>query len=77
VEEVDAAAAHEARELNEVVERLRQRFPGVPEERVRSVVTEAHGGFAGHPIRDFVPVFVERVARDALSRDIPGAAGNG
>lgn len=77
MEEVDIAAAHEARELDEVLERLRQRFPGVSEERVRSVVTEAHAGFAGHPIRDFVPVFVERVARDALSRDTPAAPGNG
>ena len=73
----DAAAAHEVRELNEVVERLRERFPEVPEERVRSVVTKAHEGFAGHPIRDFVPVFVERVARDELSKDTPGAPDNG
>ena len=29
---------------------------------------KAYEGFAGHPIRDFVPVFVERVARDELSR---------
>ena len=39
---------------------------------MRSVVTQAHGGFAGHPIRDFVPVFVERVARDELIRDTRG-----
>ena len=68
----DAAAAHEVRELNEVVERLREQFPEVEEEKVRSVVTKAHEGFAGHPIRDFVPVFVERVARDELSKDNPG-----
>ena len=76
MEDVDTAAAHEARELNEVVERLREQFPDVPEDRVRSVVTKAHEGFAGHPIRDFVPVFVERVARDDLSRDILGAPDN-
>ncbi len=73
----DAAAAHEVRELNEVVERLREQFPEVPEEQVRSVVTKAHEGFAGHPIRDFVPVFVERVARDELSKDNPGPPDNG
>ena len=73
----DAAAAHEVRELNEVVERLRERFPEVPEEQVRSVVTKAHEGFAGHPIRDIVPAFVERVARDELSKDNPGPPDNG
>jgi hypothetical protein len=73
----DAAAAHEVRELNEVVERLREQFPEVEEEKVRSVVTKAHEGFAGHPIRDFVPVFVERVARDELSKDNPGPPDNG
>jgi hypothetical protein len=73
----DAAAAHEVRELNEVVERLREQFPEVAEEQVRSVVTKAHEGFAGHPIRDFVPVFVERVARDELSKDNPGPPDNG
>lgn len=67
MEAIDPAAAHESRELNEVVERLCARFPDEQEERVRAVVTKAHEGFAGNPIRDFVPVFVERSARDELS----------
>jgi hypothetical protein len=64
----DVIAAHESRELNEVVERLRQRFPDVPEERVRLLVDKAHEKFVDNPIRDFVPVFVERSARDELSQ---------
>ena len=59
---------HEARALEEVVERLVARFPGVAEDRVREAVTAAHQEFANRPIRDFVPVFVERTARDELSR---------
>jgi hypothetical protein len=77
MEDVDIAAAHESRELNEVVERLLERFPDMQEERVRSVVTEAHKRFAGNPIRDFVPVFVERSARDELSRSQTTAPDNG
>jgi len=72
-ENVATAAAHESRELNEVVERLVERFPDVPEERVRSVVAKAHEKFAGNPIRDFVPVFVERSARDELTQSGPGS----
>ena len=77
MEDVGTAAAHESRELNEVVERLLQRFPDVQEERVRSVVIKAHEAFVGNPIRDFVPVFVERSARDELSRSVPVAPDNG
>ena len=77
MEDVGTAAAHESRELNEVVERLLQRFPDVQEERVRSVVTKAHEKFVGNPIRGFVPVFVERSARDELSRIVPLAPDHG
>jgi hypothetical protein len=59
---------HEARAVEEVVERLVARFPDVPEVRVRRAVTAAHQQFENRPVRDFVPVFVERTARDELSR---------
>jgi hypothetical protein len=52
-------AAHEAREIGEVVERLRDRFPDISVDRIRAVVTDAHREFDGRPIRDFVPVFVD------------------
>ena len=61
-------AAHEAREIDEVIERLRQRFPTVDEDRIRGVVREEHRTFDGRPIRDFVPVFVERAAVERLRR---------
>ena len=61
-------AEHEARALAEVVERLVARFPDVAENRVREIVRAAHQEFANRPIRDYVPVFVERTAKDELSR---------
>jgi ribosomal 50S subunit-associated protein YjgA (DUF615 family) len=61
-------AEHEARALEEVVERLVARFPDVAEDRVREIVRAAHEEFANRPIRDFVPVFVERTARNELGR---------
>lgn len=64
-------AAHEAREIDEVIERLQARFPDITRDRVQAAVTAAHDAFAGRPIRDFVPVFVERVARAALSTPTP------
>ena len=40
----------------------------VSEDRVRDIVRAAHQEFANRPIRDYVPVFVERTAQDELSR---------
>ncbi len=68
----EAAAEHEARELTEVVERLVSRFPDISEDRIRAVVRDAHQRFDGNPIRDFVPVFVERAARGTLGAQPPG-----
>ncbi|WP_395726045.1 three-helix bundle dimerization domain-containing protein [Nakamurella sp.] len=62
------ATAHEAREIDEVMARLRERFPTVGAERIRGVVEEEHRAFDGRPIRDFVPVFVERAAIERLRR---------
>jgi hypothetical protein len=71
MEQIDTAA-HEAREIDEVVERLQDRFPDTSEDRIRAVVTDARHEFEGRPIRDFVPVFVERLARAALTAQTPG-----
>jgi len=65
-------AAHEAREIDEVIERLRERFPDISPQRIAAAVTEAHGTFEGRPIRDFIPVFVERAAQESLTEP-PGA----
>ena len=56
-------AEHEARALEELVERLVARFPDVAEDWVREIVAAGHQEFANRPIRDYVPAFVERTAQ--------------
>lgn len=56
----------ETKALAQVAERLRGRFPDVPTDAVDEAVANFHSEFDGHPIRDFVPVLVERKARDHL-----------
>ncbi|GAA3410673.1 MULTISPECIES: three-helix bundle dimerization domain-containing protein [Streptosporangium] len=53
--------------LGELTDRLTKVFAGTHEaERVHSTVTAIHQRFDDRPIRDFVPVFVERIARKEL-----------
>jgi hypothetical protein len=47
--------------------RLIAKFPSVSEENVAGAVESAHAHFAGHRIRDFVPLLVERMAKEKLS----------
>jgi hypothetical protein len=49
-----------------VVERLAASFPHVPADVVQSTVRSSYERFAGSPIREFVPVLVERMARSSL-----------
>ena len=56
--------AEESRLIDLLVDRLVHRFPHVPAPTIREIVDRACRGLADAPIRDFVPVLVER---DALS----------
>ena len=47
-------------------QRLSTRFPDVPADVVSATVHHCYEQFAGSPIRDFVPVLVERMARSSL-----------
>jgi hypothetical protein len=51
--------------LDEVRERLSERFPDLEPDVVEAAVRVAHSQLTG-PIRDFVPVLVEHIARDRL-----------
>ena len=51
--------------LGEVQERLSERFPDLEPDVVEAAVRVAHSELTG-PIRDFVPVLVEHIARDRL-----------
>ncbi len=51
-----------------VARRLCTRFPSVSAETVDALVAEIHREYDGRPIRDYVPLLVERQAREHLSR---------
>jgi hypothetical protein len=62
--DVDAA---EWSAIEKVVHRLAQRYPAVAADTVATVVHHNHARFDGRPVRDFVPLFVERGARQQLA----------
>ena len=51
----------------EVTQRLVASFPAVPPDVVVHTVHASYERFAGSPIRDFVPVLVERLAKNNLT----------
>ncbi|WP_430295310.1 three-helix bundle dimerization domain-containing protein [Sinomonas sp. B1-1] len=55
----------EAQALAGVRARLSAQFPDVGEDSVAEAVAAAHAEMTG-PVRDYVPVLVERTARDRL-----------
>jgi hypothetical protein len=64
VRDVDAS---EWSAIEQLVDRLRSTYPDVPGDTVATVVHHNHARFDGRPVRDFVPLFVERGARKDLT----------
>lgn len=56
-------------EIDQVVTELAARFPAVPPETLRTVVTEEFGVFDGAAISTFVPVLVAKAAITRLIRN--------
>ena len=54
--------------IAKVVDHLTEQFPALGRIRVEQVVDEAHRLLSGNPIRDYVPVLVQRTAKDHLRR---------
>lgn len=67
-----AIEAHEEAAIRAVIERLTEAYGAThaPED-VESAVTAAHATFDGRPVRDFIPILVERKARAALDASPP------
>jgi hypothetical protein len=63
----ESTSDEERRAVEEVTDRLLVRFPDVPPDSVRDVVIATWADFNGRPIRAFVPVLVERTARQQLA----------
>ena len=62
--------AEEERAISEVVERLAKRFPQLPVDQVASTVERSRPEFDAAPIREYVPLFVERSAKNRLRRQL-------
>ena len=54
--------------IEQLVVRLNSRYPTISESTVADVVRDVHARFEGRPLRDFVPLLVERHARSELER---------
>jgi hypothetical protein len=60
----------EDRAIVEVIDRLAKQFPRVPAEHSAQVMSQFRPEFEDVPIRDFVPLFVERGTK-ARVRELP------
>lgn len=54
--------------IAQLVVRLTSRYPTISESTVASVVRDVHSRFEGRPLRDYIPLLVERNARSELER---------
>jgi hypothetical protein len=54
--------------IDEVVVRLTTSYPAISTSTVESVVHDIHARYDGRPLRDYIPLFVERNARSELDR---------
>jgi hypothetical protein len=54
--------------IEQLVVRLTSRYPTISESTLATVVRDVHSRFGGRPLRDFVPLLVERNARSELER---------
>lgn len=59
--------ASERKSIEALVARLADRYPAVPVDRITDVVRSEHAHFDNRPLREFVPLFVERRATRELS----------
>jgi hypothetical protein len=69
---VSADTIRERHALEQVTDRLSQSFADrCSPAQVGETVHSIHHRFDGRPIREFVPVLVERIARDELRHSLP------
>ena len=63
----------ELKAVAKVVDRLAERFPHIPRASIERAVLDEHTALNGSPIRDYVPVLVERGARGRLRGHAPAS----
>ena len=57
--------------IEQLVARLADRYPAISASKVADVVRDIHSRYDGRPLRDYVPLFVERHANRALEQLMP------
>ena len=57
------AKEDEAQAVAAVIDRLAKKFPETPRTQVEQIVTEEYIALNDGPIRDYVPVLIERAAK--------------
>ncbi|MET0700364.1 MAG: hypothetical protein ABWY93_11920 [Mycobacterium sp.] len=53
--------------LEDLERRLTSAYAAIPRDRVSTAIHDAHARFQQSPIRDFIPLLVERRVRDDLA----------
>jgi hypothetical protein len=53
--------------IAQVADRLTGKYPTIPAETVTAVVRGAHATFDGRPVREYIPLLVERFAGQELA----------
>ncbi|MFD4958419.1 three-helix bundle dimerization domain-containing protein [Microbacterium sp. NPDC058389] len=59
--------------IDEIVVRLTEKYPALGRDRVQIVVDEQRVALSGAKVRDFVPVLIERAAKDRLKAEAKAA----
>jgi cobalamin-dependent methionine synthase I len=62
--------SEENRAIDEVIDRLAKLFPELPDEEVAMAVSQVQPEFDDAPIREYVPLFVERSAKARLRQSV-------
>ncbi|CAM5487883.1 three-helix bundle dimerization domain-containing protein [Leifsonia shinshuensis] len=64
-----AAPTDEEVAIDHAVDRLAERFPQVPRDRIVDLVHQRHIDYTGAPVRDFIPVLIEHDVKRELAAE--------
>jgi len=67
-EPVAVIALNEQTIIDQVADRLTRKYPTIPPDTLSAVVQGVHARFDGRPVREYVPLLVERFAGQELDR---------
>jgi UDP-glucose 4-epimerase len=69
------SASDESKSIDTIIAALELRFPKLPRPEIEEVVGQRYHEFDGASVRDYIPVLVQRGARDQLL-EMSGAPAN-